>query len=384
MAIDGAARQAILNEEIRRFGADLFRFEPRMKEGWLSDRYFIRTANTLEHAGKDPVVTMQVFNKTGGVIAGVWESLRMIETQLAPGYSLDDLQVTTLLEGDTFEPWESVMHIRGPYRAFAHLETAYLGVLARRTRVATRTSRVVEAANGKPVIFMPARHDDWRVQVPDGYAALVGGASSVSTDANGHWWGKRGAGTMPHGLIAAFGGDTVAATLAFARYIRHREQGVNIISLTDFDNDVIGTSLAVARAMKAEFGPGSLYAVRIDTSERLVDQSLIGDSEVWGREKPTGVNPTLVRKLRSALDAEGFTDVGIVVSGGFNEDKIRQFEKDGVPVTAYGVGEDLITGNYSFTADIVEVDGSLVSKVGRRFSANARLVPVDWAALRSS
>ena len=58
-------------------------------------------------------------------------------------------------------------------------------VLARRTLVATNTRRVIEAANGKPVIFMAARHDDWRVEVPDGYAALVGGAGAVSTDANG-------------------------------------------------------------------------------------------------------------------------------------------------------------------------------------------------------
>ena len=65
--------------------------------------------------------------------------------------------------------------------------------------------RVIDAAAGKPVIFMGARHDDWRVQTPDGYAAMVGGAGSVSSDAGGAWWGARGVGTMPHAMIAAFG-----------------------------------------------------------------------------------------------------------------------------------------------------------------------------------
>jgi nicotinate phosphoribosyltransferase len=372
------AREAALSEELRRFPAELFRFDPRMAQGWLSDRYFVRTARTLRHAGLDPRVTVQVFAKKAGTVAGVWEAARMLETQLAEGYAPRDVEVETLLEGETFEAWETVMLIRGPYRAFAHLETDYLGVLARRTKVATQTRAVVDAANGRPVIFMPARHDDWRVQVPDGYAALRGGASSVSTDANGAWWGTRGAGTLPHAAIAAFGGDTVAATLAFARYVRDEEPGTQVISLVDFTNDVIPTSLAVARAMEAEFGPGALAGVRIDTSERMVDASLMADHDVWGREELTGVNPVLVRKLRAALDEAGYPSVGIVVSGGFDAEKIRRFEALGLPVMAYGVGSSLIVGSHDFTADVVEVDGRAVAKTGRRLHPNPRLVRIDW------
>ncbi len=56
------------------------------------------------------------------------------------------------------------MTIEGDYTSFAHLETLYLGVLARRTLITTNVVRVLEAANGKPIIFMPARHDHHRVQ----------------------------------------------------------------------------------------------------------------------------------------------------------------------------------------------------------------------------
>ena len=123
--------------------------------------------------------------------------------------------------------------IRGRYRAFAHLETTLDGVLARRTLIATNADRAVDAASGVPVIYFAPRHDDWRIQTPDGYAARVGGGGDVSSDAGASWWGGEGVGTMPHAMIAAFGGDVVEATLSFARYVRDEEPHVPIVSLVD-------------------------------------------------------------------------------------------------------------------------------------------------------
>ena len=72
---------------------------------------------------------------------------------------------------------------------------------------------------------------------------------------------------------------------------------------------------------------------------------------------PRGVNARLVRKVREALDAEGFEACRIVVSGGFTVEKIRAFEDAGVPADVYGVGSSLLRGSNDFTADIVRVDG---------------------------
>lgn len=387
---DGEARAHALHEALVAFPASLFQFDHRMAEGWYTDRYFVRTARTIAHTGRDPVVCMQVFAKRHGVLAGAYEAIRMLQTQLAAHpttgrrYSLADFEVETLMDGDAVAPYETAMLITGPYVAFAHLETDYLGVLARRSLVATNVRRVMVAARGKPVIFMGARHDDWRVQTPDGYAARVGGAGSVSSDAGGAWWGASGVGTMPHAMIAAFGGSAVDATLAFARYCRAHEPTVRIVSLVDYRNDVIGDALAVAHAMRDAFGPQSLAAVRVDTSESLIDRTLELEAAQLPRELVSGVNPILVRRLRSALDAEGFADVGIVVSGGFTPAKIRRFEESGVPVTGYGIGSSLLGHNdgemdglindFDFTADVVMVDGQEESKVGRKLSRNERLV----------
>jgi nicotinate phosphoribosyltransferase len=381
---NSSARSRAFHEALRRYPAELFQFDRRMAEGWYADRYFVRTRNTLAFTGRDPIVTMQVFAKENGLVAGVYEVVRMLETQLAPGYAIGDLTIDTLMDGDPLRPWESVMHLSGPYLAFAHLETDYLGALARRSLVASNVRRVIDAAAGKPVIFMGARHDDWRVQTPDGYAAQVGGAGSVSSDAGGAWWGARGVGTMPHALIAAFGGDVVAATLAFAEYCRAREPDVAVVSLVDYRNDVIGDAVAVARAMRERYGPLALSGVRVDTSEQLTDRSLEGREAEFPGERLTGVTAPLVRALRAALDEAGFPDIGITASGGFTPERIRRFETAGVPVSAYGVGSSLLGHNRGhddgllascdYTADIIAADGRAEHKVGRPPRPNAAFI----------
>lgn len=338
----------------------------RMREGYYSDKYFVRTREVLLGCGRNPIVTMQVFQKQAAWLGGVDEAIAILKTCLTAGFAWSDLEVHALRDGDMVTPRETVLLITGPYVAFAHLETVYLGVLARRTRVATNTRLVVEAAWPKPVMFFPARFDHWLVQTGDGYAAHIAGAIGVSTDAQASWWGSRGIGTVPHALISAFHGDTVAASRAFAEQM---PADVQVISLVDFDNDCVGTSLAVARALGSR-----LYGVRLDTSETMVDRSIVPQ---MGDFDPRGVNPRLVRNVREALDAEGFEHVQITVSGGFDPAKIRRFEAEKVPVDFYAVGSALFAGRYDFTADVVLTDGRPSAKKGRTYRPNPRLERVD-------
>ncbi len=386
-----------------------------LRRGYRSDVYFWRSKVVLERQEMHPEVTMQVFQKQRAVLCGVDEALAILElasgryrderaayavfdelielkrrarrvyradraTYLSlmsekvalaerldalwePGF--DALEISALRDGDEIAPWEPVMHIRGDYSLFAHLETIYLGVLARRTRVATNVRRVVDASGGKPVLYFPARFDHWAVQGGDGYAAHVGGAQGVSTDAQGEWWGADAAGTVPHALIAALGGDTVAAVRAFgAEYPE-----VKLVALVDFDNDVVETSLRCCRALGER-----LWGVRVDTSENLVDRSLLPE---MGRFRPNGVCPELVCLLRRELDRAGFSRVRIIASGGFDAERILEFEERRVPVDAYGVGSALLGGRTDFTADVVEVDGAPLAKVGRSLEKSARLELVN-------
>jgi nicotinate phosphoribosyltransferase len=340
----------------------------RLREGYYTDAYFNYTKALLEERGRRPTVLMQVFQKQHALLGGIDEAIAVLRVGAgARGgdgdwiEGFDRLAVRALHEGDQIEPFEPVLTIEGDYALFAHLETVYLGGLARRSLIMSNVRDVVDAANGKPIIYFPARHDHWLVQTGDGWAAHVGGSIGVSTDAQASWWGGRGVGTVPHALIAAYGGDTVLAAREFAE--RYADE-MNVTVLVDFENDSVRTSLEVARALGER-----LWAVRLDTSEQLTDVAL-------GPDGPRGVAPELVQAVRDALDAEGFPGVRIVVSGGFDAERIRRFEAAGVPVDAYGVGSSLIRGADDFTADVVMVDGRPCAKVGRAFRPSSRLEAV--------
>jgi nicotinate phosphoribosyltransferase len=382
-----------------------------LRRGYRSDIYFWREKVVLERQGIQARVTMQVFQKRDAILCGIDEAIailrvatgryadydrayklfdRIMDLKLAmrQAYHTDreayvglleqkfevarqldeqwqdgfaDLEIDALHDGDRVTPWETVMHISGEASLFAHLETVYLGALARRTKIATNVRHVVEAAQGKTVLYFPARFDHWAVQGGDGYAAHIGGATAVSTDAQAEWWGAEAAGTIPHALIAAVGGDTVAAV----EHYHEVYPQTRLIALVDFDNDSIGTALQCCRALGEK-----LWGIRLDTSETLVDKSILPS---MGRMSPTGVNPDLVFLTRKALDREGFDHVKIVASGGFTPEKIEMFERLHVPVDAYGVGSDLMRGSCDFTADVVLRSGLPCAKVGREYLPNPRL-----------
>src|SRR4051812_35800185 len=357
-----------------RLSPDVFRLPAdKIREGYYSDAYFNHAKTLLEEDDHHPNVVMQVFQKHESVLGGIDEAIAVLkECSGRPGpdgewiSGWDELEVHALYEGDAIAPRETVMTIEGDYSLFAHLETVYLGSLARRSLIMRNVQEVVRAAGGKNILYFPARHDHWLVQTGDGWAAHVAGAIGVSTDAQASWWGGRGIGTVPHGLIAAYGGDTVTAARKFADRFAGE---MNITVLVDFENNSVQTALQVADALGDR-----LWGVRLDTSEKLVDYSLLDE---MGDFKPTGVNLRLVEKVRGALDAAGHRDVRIVASGGFTAARIREFEAAGVPVDAYGVGSSLIRGENDYTADVVMVEGKPAGKVGRRYLPNQRLSKVE-------
>lgn len=287
------------------------------------------------------------------------------------------LRIASLRDGEIADAHEPVMEIEGDLEQFVHLETLVIGALTDGTTVATNTTRVVDAAAGKPVMMFGARHQGHEGQAGSGYAAWIGGARGVSTDEQGEWWGSKGIGTIPHALIAAMDGDTVQATLAFAEVF----PDLPTVSLVDFDNTTVETGLKVARKLGRR-----LWGVRLDTSGDLIDATIyqaIQDGTEAGRGETTGVTPRLATRMRAALDQAGYDGVRIVVSGGMTANRIRRFERQQVPVDAYGVGSALLAragGRFEYTQDVVRP----IAKRGRAHMASDRLRPVDVERLAAS
>jgi nicotinate phosphoribosyltransferase len=142
----------------------------KIREGYYSDAYFNSTKGLLEASELQPKVLMQVFQRKDSLLGGIDEAIAIVRrcsgTRAADGSWIDgwdQLKVHALYEGDPIAPWETVLTIEGDYSLFAHLETVYLGCLARRSLVMRNVREVVDAAAGKPIMFFPARHDHWLV-----------------------------------------------------------------------------------------------------------------------------------------------------------------------------------------------------------------------------
>jgi nicotinic acid phosphoribosyltransferase len=152
----------------------------RLREGYYSDAYLNHVRVLLAAEDRHPRVLMQVFQKHESTLGGIDEAIAVL--RLGSGREgsngvwqsgWDELEVRALSEGDAIAPMETVLTIEGDYGLFAHLETVYLGCLARRSLVMRNVRAVVRAAGGKPILFFPARHDHWLVQSGDGRSATA-------------------------------------------------------------------------------------------------------------------------------------------------------------------------------------------------------------------
>lgn len=353
--------------KIKRLTNQTFKFDERVRDGWFSAVYFLKTTEIVEKYCKDRVVTMQFFQrKDNVVVCGIDESIALLHTFAK---NPEDLEIKALQDGDMINAFEAVLTVAGKYESFGYLEGLIDGILARRSSVATNVHHVVKAAGDKSVLFMADRNDHFSQQAGDGYAAFIGGSSAQATHAMNEWWGKEGIGTMPHALIQLFDGDVVAAAKAY----HETYPDDRLVVLVDYNNDVVTDSLKVARALGDK-----LAGVRIDTSGNMVDQYFMRNPQLLGRFDPRGCNEELVVALRKALDDEGFNHVSIIVSGGLTPEKIALFEKKNVPINVYGVGASLLEMNIGFTGDNVLLDGHPQSKAGRAYWPNPRLEKVVY------
>ena len=145
----------------------------KMREGYYTDAYFNHTRAALLADGRHPRVVMQVFQKKRAVLGGMDEAIAILKLcarrlgRARPSTRSTTATPSALGDGDDDR---GRLHALRPPR----------DRLSRSARAPHahhhERRRVVEAANGKPIIFMPARHDHHRVQTGDGYAAHVAGA----------------------------------------------------------------------------------------------------------------------------------------------------------------------------------------------------------------
>lgn len=364
-----------------------------MYQSDLADEYFNRSYLAVQGTPREEArVYYAVFCRESGVLCGLSDVVSLVDRR-CPG----PVTVRSIPEGASFGPREIVMTLEGPFGQVVALETEYLGKLAW-SGAAGSMSRIVEAAGDVPVIDMAARHYPPEL-IPDlGVAAAVGGARGTSTRA-GHaavhaCFGLGGDrirvgsrepvefkvyGSIPHALNAVCEGSSIESALAY----RERCPEVPLTVLVDFE----GRERDVVAEAVHRFGQ-DLYAVRLDTAgnrvhqgghdkpDRALEMRILSraDNRAAAQEAldrygfGPGVTIEEVYAIRDLLDRLGAKFTKIIVSSGFNLDKVRAFKACQAPMDGIGTGSWVRFA--MFTSDIIRVweGGAWVSrcKVGRR------------------
>ncbi len=320
-------------------------------------KYFLITDSIIKKYKPTSIVTVQYFQRNDDVLlSGMAEVLRLLKENT----DISKYEIKYLKDKTIINNLEPVLQITGQYKDFGIYEGAIDGILARSTSIATNAYRCLKAAGSKTIVYMGDRGDHYLNQEVDGKAVEDAGIIGHST-----FMGAQGNedvifGSIPHILIQHFDGDLVQAMNAYVGTFPEEKE---FIALVDFNNNVIKDSLLVLKELGKK-----LAGVRIDTSKNMVDK-------MFENEEPQyGVNVEQVKRLRLALDNNGGTHVKIIVSSGFNAEKIRDFEKQNAPVDSYGVGESILKINIGFSCDAVILDGKKIAKEGRGYRENKNFI----------
>ena len=224
--------------------------------------------------------------------------------------------VRAVPEGEIFFPPEPLLEVSGPRIEAQIVETFLLNTLNFQVMVASKAARAVLAARGRSVVdFSPRRDHGADAALKVARAAFIAGCTGTSNVLAGMIYGLPVVGTMAHSYVMSFS-DELESFRAFTHDFPN-----NAVLLIDTYDTLAGVTNAITVGQEMRARGGRLRGVRIDSGD-LGAQS---------------------RAVRTALDAEGFTDTQIFLSGDLNEYRIAELLEQGAAVDAFGVGTELGT-----------------------------------------
>ena len=223
--------------------------------------------------------------------------------------------VDAIPEGTPIGAGTPLLRVTAPRIEATLVESALLSLVNHQTMIASKASRVVEAARGRPVWDFSLR----RLHGPEAAlgvarAAYIAGCAGTATVVAGARLGIPTTGTMAHHFVLAFGEDGEQA--AFEQFLR--DYPARAVLLVDTYDALRGVDRAIAAARTTGIALGG---VRLDSGDIA-----------W-----------LARETRARLDAAGMRDTRILASGDLDEYAIARLLDAGAPLDGFGVGTMLGT-----------------------------------------
>ncbi len=316
--------------------------EEDIRNGVVTDKYFIWTEKILKAKGINPKVVAEVTTSSWGIFAGLSDVLRLMEGKPVDIYAMP--------EGCLFYPHEPVLTIVGRYLDFARFETTLLGFLCHSSAVATQAFKFKLAAGDKKVFSFGTRRMHPALAAVIERSAYIGGVDGVSNYSAEKYLGIKSMGTMPHALIICFG-DQVRAWRAFDEVVD--EEVPRTMLIDTYYDEKTEAVLAIENVRRVD-------GVRLDTPSSR-----------------RGNFRKIVEEVRWELDIRGRKDVKIFVSGGISVRDILELRD---VVDAFGVGTSIAGARpMDFAMDIVEREGKFVAKRGKR--GGMKQIYRDWNKL---
>ena len=333
----------------------------------FTDLYQLTMAQAYWHSGKRARATFSLFirnyppDRAYFVFAGLADVLQYLE-QLR--FSREDVaflsslntfdedflsylgelrftgDVRAMSEGSVFFANEPVMEVDGPVIEAQIVETFLLNQINLQSVLATKSSRLVQAAGNKAVVDFAARrtHGTDAAHKMARASYIVGFAGTSNTMA-GALYGIPTFGTMAHSFVTTFEEEKDS----FQAYARSFPDTSTF--LVDTYDTLVGVTKAIAVAQDMKRSGHALWAIRLDSGD-LLDLSL---------------------KSRTLLDEAGLKEVQIFASGGLDEFEVEALLKSGAPIDAFGVGTKVgVSADAPWTDcayKLVEYDGRPVLKL---------------------
>lgn len=247
-------------------------------------------------------------------------------------------------EGTVIFPNEPLLTVRAPIIEAQIIETMVLLLLNHQSLIATKSTRIVSAAKGRPVMEFGARRaHSIDAAILGARAAVIGGCIGTSCTSTAQKFGAIASGTMAHSFVQSFNSE-YDAFKAYAEV--YPDDCTLLIDTYDTINSGVVNAIKVFNDVLLPKGYRP-KAVRLDSGDLAY----------------------LSKKVRKILDENGFQDCKICVSNSLDENLITSLLDQGAKIDSFGVGENLITaksdpvfgGVYKLSA--IEKNGEIIPKI---------------------
>ena len=222
-------------------------------------------------------------------------------------------------EGTVIFPREPLVKVIAPIMQAQLIETALLNIINHQSLIATKAARIVRAAQGDGVMEFGCR----RAQGPDAgiygaRAAMIAGCVGTSNVLCGQIFDVPVSGTHAHSWIMSFP-DELSAFRAYAKL--YPDACILLIDTYDTLDSGLPHAIQVFKELREKGIHPKRYGIRMDSGDLAY----------------------LSKKVKAALDAEGFTDAIISASNDLDEGLIGSLKAQGATINSWGVGTNLIT-----------------------------------------